>query len=513
MLGSHRHAVALVVWFCAVLGGVPHAAAGPVEQLVQVAIHPSDPNVMLVRYIYGGDGMLRTRDGGKSWQLACDSMQFEPQTRSGKTVIAGDGSTWMGVLDGLWHDDAHGCGFARQAQYDGQWFGDLTNHPSDPGVMFAVTSTASPIGEHVLNGVLRRDASGVWSDFGAKEEMLATRLYVVEHDGGLRMYVSAVKGQITPDAGGMPRPNYVTRVSDDDGKTWQEFTLGVLDGTFRLEGVDPRNPDRVVATLNREPENAGDDDGDDSVLVSSDRGAHFVEYMKVSEFGGLAFAPDGRLWIGDLGAVTRSGASAGLWFAASLDEPAVRLPMANYPVQCLGYNRMTDTLFACQHFAFGVVDKDSGTFSSLIKLTEVTDFVECSGVDSTAACEMQLCGAYCGYAHFAGAPVCSGYDTPTCGVPVADAERRSLAGASTDGGTSAAGISLPTPAPVASDTGTGAASTGGDDAAHVDPPLMRAGKPGGCAATGVRQGGGATAALGLVLFAWLASRARRRSLR
>jgi MYXO-CTERM domain-containing protein len=124
---------------------------------------------------------------------------------------------------------------------------------------------------------------------------------------------------------------------------------------------------------------------------------------------------------------------------------------------------------------------------------------------------MQLCGAYCGYGHFAIAPVCSVYDTPTCGGPVAEAERRSLAGASTDGGTSAAGIPLPMPAPVASDARSGEASSGSDDVAHVDPPLMRDKKPSGCVVTDVRRGGSETTALGLVLLAWLASRARRRS--
>jgi hypothetical protein len=53
---------------------------------------------------------------------------------------------------------------------------------------------------------------------------------------------------------------------------------------------------------------------------------------------------------------------------------------------------------------------------------DVQDFVQCSGVDSAAACEMQLCGAYCGFGHFGGAPLCQVYDTPTCGKAVARSE-------------------------------------------------------------------------------------------
>ena len=41
--------------------------AGPVEQLVQVAFHPTDPDVMVVRYIYGGTAccarMIEARPG------------------------------------------------------------------------------------------------------------------------------------------------------------------------------------------------------------------------------------------------------------------------------------------------------------------------------------------------------------------------------------------------------------------------------------------------------------------
>jgi hypothetical protein len=436
IMPNHRRSAATLAAFClGFLALASRAAAGPVEQLVQVAMHPSDPNMMLVRYIHGGDGMLRTRDGGKTWQLACDSMSLPPQTQSGPMAIAGDGTTWMGVFDGLWHDDAHGCKWSSQPEYDGEWLGDVTQHPTDPGVIFAVTSS----GHNKRNGVLRRDANGIWSDFGTKQEMLATGLRVAQHGAGLRLYVGAVEGQITPDAGGTTRPNYVTRVSDDDGQTWQEFALGAVDGTFRLQAIDPTNPDRIVATISRDADSGGSADSDDSVLVSSDRGEHFAEYMKLTEIGGVAFAPDGRVWIGDLGdPMHPMQAPGGVWFAANLDATPVRLAMATYPVQCLGYNRANDTLYACQHFAFGTVDAQSGAFSSLIKLTEVSDFVQCDGVDSAAACEMQLCSAYCGFGHFARAPMCQAYDTDTCGVPVAAMEWAEL-GASADAGTRAAG--------------------------------------------------------------------------
>jgi hypothetical protein len=507
-------AVALVVSLAGLLAQPPRVLAGPVEQLVQVALHPSDPNVILLRYVYGGDGLLLTRDGGKSWQLACASMFLDAQTHSGPTLIAGDGSLWMAVFDALLHGDAHGCGFQHESRYDGEWFGDLTHHPSDPNVVFAVTSTASPMGEHKLNGVLRRDARGEWSDFGTKEEMLAARLHVVTHGSGLRMYVTAVKGQIPTDGG--LQPNYAVRVSDDDGATWQEFALGAVDGTFRVQGVDPRNPDRIVATINR-PNDAQDGISDDSVLVSSDRGEHFVEYMKVAEIGGVAFAPDGRVWIADAGDTTRPlQAPGGLWFASSLDSAATRLPMASYPVQCLGYAGATDTLYACQRFAFGTVDESDGAFSPLVKFTRVTDFVQCDGVDSAAACEMQLCGAYCGFGHFAVAPMCEAYDTPNCGKPVAEIERGYVsvdagtadgAGVGT-GGATAIGQTLTTDAGL---RGSGATGASGEQFPGAPAPRARH-REGACSlsVSGARGARTPLAASGLLLLAALASRNARR---
>src|SRR5215475_1888406 len=49
------------VLMCALCASRP-AHAGPVEQMVQVALHPTDPKVMTIRYTWGGDGMLRTTD-------------------------------------------------------------------------------------------------------------------------------------------------------------------------------------------------------------------------------------------------------------------------------------------------------------------------------------------------------------------------------------------------------------------------------------------------------------------
>jgi hypothetical protein len=148
--------------------------------------------------------------------------------------------------------------------------------------------------------------------------------------------------------------------------------------------------------------------------VSTDQGANFNEYLTVTEIGAVAFAPDGRVWIGDSGALDPK-LPFGLFHATSLAAPATKLSNGNYPVQCLGYNQATSTLYACQRITFGTVDLADGSFTTELNLTKVSDFVECPGVDMAATCETQLCGAYCGVGHYAEARVCCAYSTFRCG--------------------------------------------------------------------------------------------------
>jgi hypothetical protein len=425
-----------VGWICAL---VPlRASAGPLETLRQIAFHPSDPQVMVLRYEEGGAGMLFTRDGGKNWELACDALLFDAvAVRSGPIALANDGSTWMSVSRGLWHDDGHGCAWQSLEQYADVWMTDVAQHPSDPDVLFALSSSASSTGsDFEPGGVIGRDASGTWSKAGEWARVFSQDLRVAAAEAGVRFYVGAITGVVREGDGGPSQLEYATRVSDDEGKSWTEHKLdtghgrGIADGEFRLQAVDPRNPSRIVAVIKRGRRN-GDSprDGDDSVLVSQDQGAHFTEYLRVAEFGGIAFAPDGRLWIGDIGNVdeTTDSAPRGLWFAPSLGEPAHKLETVRYPVYCLGYQKASDTLYGCKQYAFGKVDPGDGTFSELMHFSEVKAMVSCAGEDVAASCEMQLCGAYCGGLHFAQAPVCSVYDTPSCGRPVARAEAMDIA--------------------------------------------------------------------------------------
>jgi hypothetical protein len=449
---------------CALALGIAQVAkAGPIEELAALSMHPKDPKVMQLRYQYGGGGFLYTADGGASWKLTCGTMIAPGEKAEGATVLAGDGSTLVGVFKGLW-EGKNGCGWNKPAALDGVRVSDVSNHPTDPDVSFAVTGSGE---EGAANGMLRRDATGAWTEFGSKDPGIINRVRVTQKPGGgLRYYQSAQRGM--HDApGGSPLPNYLIRVSDDEGNSWTETPLDVADGTMRLEAIDPTNPDRLVVSIDRNGTS-------DSILISNDQGKTFQPYMTLTDLGGLAFAPDGRIWIGDFGNPAIQSAPRGLWFAANLDTEATLLTGA-FPVQCVGYQPANDTLFACKRWEFGTVDQTTGTFSHLFGFATQNEFVTCEGVDAPTVCKTQLCNDYCGPMHFASAPLCTAYNEPNCG-PNADGN---LGGSGT---TSAAGSA-------------GSIITGGTGGST---PIPSTGGAGGGGSTGMSQssGGCATSAPG-----------------
>jgi hypothetical protein len=217
----------------------------------------------------------------------------------------------------------------------------------------------------------------------------------------------------------------------------------------------------------------------------------------------MAWAPDGRVWIGDMG----GDASRGLWAAPNIDTAPQQLPMADYAVQCLAYRPETDTLYACQHFWLGEVGADTGAFSTRLSFATVGELVTCSGQDIAHSCEQQLCGAYCGVSHFAAAPVCGAYDNPGCGVPVARAEGAAWADQQPTGADAAdsgsAGASGAYPVGMA---GAPRAGIGAETPAPATKALS------GCACVVRPLGTGHPSSAGLAWFALLVlSRWRRRS--
>jgi len=489
---TFRHALAALVcmsW----LQSVEVAQAGPVEVMSQVALQPGDPKTMVVRYTAGGGGLFYTHDGGVSWQLLCSSAVDPELTRGGSVpfAVTGDGKTMFGLLDGMRQDAGNGCTWSAEPTFEGQWLRDFAADPNDSAILYAITSK-----DGMQNGIWRRDASGAWSELGSREDLQIVDLKVARRGAGLRFYENVVRGATPMTINGVDveLPNYVMRVSDDEGTTWQEHAVAPTEGNVVLQAIDPGDPDRVVMTIEREG-------ADDSIMLSTDQAATFTEYLTVSEFGGVALAADGRIWIGESGTMV-SGSTRGLWFAASRDAPAQKLN-DTYTVKCLAHEPTTDTLYACQNFAFGKVATD-GTFTASLQFVKASEFLSCPDNDTPTACKAQLCLAYCGAGHFAGAPVCAAYNEPNCGPCADDASSEACLAASAPPVT---GKPIDSGMPQAD-----AAVSARPDAGPVSPPVSKKANS-GCACVEV----GAHAprlrsvwALGLALSVVIPARLRRR---
>ena len=472
------------------------ACAGPVEAYGQVLLNERLPDTVVLRYGYGATryrgGLLISHDRGRSFALTCGDA-IAPGLNATAALLGADGLIALGTFDGLLRDDGQGCDFRADPSLAGRWITDLAADPRDPQVLFALASSTNGSSD---NGLFRSVARGRFEPLGASDDMVLTRLRVVERrDSGLRFYVSAIAPvELDPAATAVPPADYRLRVSDDEGATWREHRVDGGGGIVRLQAVDPGEPDRLLISIERS-------EGPDTLLISEDGGATFAPYLTLVSLSGLVQLPDGRLFIADDNEGP-PGDGGGLWRAESFGAPAELVTDA-YAVHCLGA-AADGSLLACQRIAFGLVDPQDGTFTARFALDQLDALVSCPGSDVRTVCKDTLLSAYCGLSHFPCAPVCDAYGVdlgPLVGLAADDAKlmqclaRRGLA----VGPKPSADANAPANA--------GRASPRPPDMTMRAPPRSA---PGGCGAASTRGGAASSSLLvAVALLAIVQRRARR----
>ena len=177
----------------------------------------------------------------------------------------------------------------------------------------------------------------------------------------------------------MRRPNYLIRYSDDDAETFTEFPFGGTDGNLRLQAVDPSNPDRVIAVLDR----AGQ--GRRRARRARTAARHSSSTCRCRSSARSRSRLRARSsWARRASRPCRSR-QEGLWVADSLAEEPTKI--GDYPAQCLAYQESTDTLFACQYRTFGTVDQASGEFTRAVQLQRREGLRRLRRGDTAASCE------------------------------------------------------------------------------------------------------------------------------
>jgi MYXO-CTERM domain-containing protein len=377
-----------LVWtLCA---GAAVAKAGPVENVGDAMLHPTDPDVITLAYENAGGGLIHTSDGGEHWALGCNSA-LGASREPFSLAIGGSGEVYLGFFGSMLVDDGGRCAFATAPEFDGQWVSDVTLHPDDPNLVLATTS-----GGDKENGIWRRMGSGAFEMLGARERVLISRVRVTSlPGGGERYYETIARGETMEIVDGMPMffPNYFVRSSEDGAETWTEHAFPKTQGTLRLELIDPSDADRLVISVDNTRE--GDTD---FVLVSDDAGANFQQVIEVEQLGGVALATDGRLWVGD---------EKGGLFAGSLDAETLASVNAEVRPTCVRFDPIRARLYICEDFGFGFYDEAEDAYVELFDITRTEAFLDCEGVrDQVAACEEQMFAGYCGPTHYPGAPIC-----------------------------------------------------------------------------------------------------------
>lgn len=521
--------------FAATLGQPGAAeASGPVERIVQLVPHPSDPKLLVARYSLAAEGFLFSKDGGRTFQAQCSeaitpdasgdqklSLLYSTNGVSGlaPVVLDASGRVSFGKPNALWSDDRLGCKWSTEAQFSDKWPAGLAVDPAKPEELLAIVMQSKTDTEvlEATSSAYRRDASGSWKQLGfllppkAGQAVYASGLLALKVGSATHLYTGA---NVTID----DVASWYVFASKDGGATWSRGStpLPIEMKSFSLLAVDPQDPKRLLAVTHT--------DGPDVLWTSSDEGKTFSKLGEVTDVTGVVVAPDGKVFLSDA-----SGAFGGLFTASRVGEPFTKVEGVE-PLDCLGWDAAAGKLRGCRSAVFGLIDPLVGSFEPLTSLREIESLLDCSsaGLDVGALCESQLNqgSSWCCNGHYPGTPFCGDYDvrsangkTVYCGLAGREFEAMQQrdagsasgadAGAKADGGSSA-------PKPLKSDAGATKGAAGHDDdhehEEDDDQPAKR--ESSGCAlrAEPGRNDAGSAALLGLSLLA-LGSvrRLRRRS--
>ncbi len=181
-------------------------------RVIRIAVASQDPDDILVAFEIGG--LVRSRDGGKSWQ-SCNKVLLQMTEQEHlKSAIVSDNE-----IEGMM--DSHA----------------LALSPSHPGTVWLANRM----------GLFRSDDSGGdWSEFGIGRfsPLTYARDVMVSGHESERMY-AALSVAAMSDAGSLYR-------SDDFGTTWSRFDHDVsIDSTLMVVAESVSTPDRVYCAARR----------------------------------------------------------------------------------------------------------------------------------------------------------------------------------------------------------------------------------------------------------------------
>lgn len=227
-------------------------------------VDPGDPAVL---YLAGGNGVLRSGDGGATWRVTTGWRITEVLA-----LAAGAGHLYAATAHGIWRSDDAAATWMR--------FNDGLAIPRDTFVQAIATDRAAP--HRVLAGMETglhwSDSTGAWTPVGPRVPIRALQQH--PHDAACWLAATEDHGLLR---------------SDDGGAHWQAVPDVPVGATFYAVAHDPTDPARLAAA------------GFQTGLRLSRDGGRSWKHQPLPDpslsVHALAFDADvpGRLWIGLVG--------------------------------------------------------------------------------------------------------------------------------------------------------------------------------------------------------------------
>ncbi|MFQ5808934.1 MAG: WD40/YVTN/BNR-like repeat-containing protein, partial [Armatimonadota bacterium] len=209
----------------------------------RLAVHPTDENIA-----YAGmtRGLLRTRDGARTWEVLC-------RDNRAKNALVLDPERPETIYCGAQHDSAGPRLFVSRDGGD-TWRRLGTGLPAEADVTSVVIDSSSPVGNRTLyvgttQGVFRGDGQRFVDISAGLRHRSVAKMAGGLAPTGRRFVLYAALATVEEDggySGGMFR-------TDDSGQTWREVTPGKFRSGERRTGklgpitVRPNNADVVHA--------------------------------------------------------------------------------------------------------------------------------------------------------------------------------------------------------------------------------------------------------------------------
>ena len=337
----------------------------------QVVTAPGNPDQLTVRATFG---LLTSSDRGRDWGWICESAVGFDGEEDPEIGVTANGTLLAGLYEGLALSADGGCSWRFAPEFTGLAVADLTVRADDPHAAFAVgwSSTTNDAGATAFDSRVygTSDDGAHWTQTaGALDPSLLVETIDAAPSDPSRLYVSGVRGVYAISGAAL-------LTSRDGGATFDETAIPIdpnLESGAYIAAVDPTNADRLYVRtwpISR-------------LLVSSDAGQTFAPVLTFAgEMKGFALSADGTT-------IYAGGPDDGLWTADASDLQFRSI--APTSIECLA--SAGAELLACSNdepFALGASTDDGQTFTTLLRLENVSSVLSCNAGTSTAACSAQL---------------------------------------------------------------------------------------------------------------------------